>query len=428
MKCILLILAILSSLTLKVQPSSSGLGKAGNDTVSLADCFRLADTQNLSLQVAGKGVEKARLMEGTAWDIEKAGLTLSQNPTSGGSPDNALSLSQTIDFPTRYVARRHWLKAETSSRQREAVVVANQLRGQIASLYYELVYERERLRVLRRQDTILSRYETIATARYQAGEARQLEPLSAGRLRHENRLALGMAQTEYANTQAELARLLGTDAWVEPSPQLRPDAGAGLSSSGLQAFASRFSQTPEGRLADARLRVADEAVKVERSAYAPSLTLALRTQMVIKGWNPYHVDRGWNDGNFMGFEVGVGLPLFTKAAKARVRAAKKERERMRLRNEEEAKTRQNEYIVASNRMKAAGDQLAYYASSGISDACKAADISAMAYEKGEISYLEYVSALQQSIDTHLKYIAAVNDYNQATLTLLTLDGRWESGN
>lgn len=386
-------------------------------TMTLEGCFKIADENNVALQASRMNADKARLLEGTAWDVDKTDLTLSQDPTSGGSPDNALSLSQTIDFPTRYIARRHQLEAETDLRQSEVAVINNRLRGQIASLYYQLAYDKDKLRILESQDTILARYEDIATKRYQAGEVRQLEPLNASRLRSENQLELSVVQTEYANTQAELARLLGADIKVEPSIQL--DSSLFVLPSSLPF---NFAQTPEGQLAESRLHVADEAIKVEKSAYAPSITLSLRTQMVIKGWNPYHVDRGWNDGNFMGFEIGVGLPIFTRATKARVRAARKEREQMQLQNQNEANAKYCEYTIANNRLHVARNRLSYFISKGNGEAAKSADISAKAYESGEISYIEYVAALQQSIDTQLKYAAAVNDYNQAAIKLSTLNG------
>lgn len=400
-------------------------------TMSLDECLRLATDNNVSLRAAKINVDKARLMEGTAWDIDKTDLTLSQDPTSGGSPDNALSVSQTIDFPTRYVARRHQFKAETRSSQSELAVLGNQLHGQVAALYYKLVYERERIRILLSQDTILARYEDIATKRYEAGEVRQLEPLNASRLRHENQLASNMAETEYANTQAELARLIGTNAKVEPVEKALMPIACDNSDSGTSTLSHSptltydYSQTPEGQLAEAQLRVADEAVKVERTGYLPSLTLSLHTQMVIKGWNPYNVNRGWNDGNFMGFEIGVGIPIFNGATRARVRAARKEREQLALQASGEAQLRGMQYSTAINNMLAARNQLDYYLRLGNKQSDKAADISALAYEGGEISYIEYVSAMQQSIDTKLKYASAINDYNQTVIKLMTLSGSFK---
>lgn len=389
---------------------------AAAQTMSLEQCLKLADDNSMVLQAAKLGVDKSRIMERTAWDIDKTDLTLSQDPTSGGSPDNALSLSQSIDFPTRYVARRHQLKAETNAKRAEVSVVGNQLHGQIASLYYTLVYQREKLRILQSQDTILRHYEDIATKRWNAGEARQLEPLNARRLLHENLLAINSVQTEYAAVQTEMARLMGTDGAVEPLEQSHAPIAFGADGT------YNYAQTAEGQLAESRLRAADEAVKVEKSAYAPSLSLALRTQMVIKGWNPYHVDRGWNNGNFMGFEVGVGIPIFNSATRARVKAARKEREQLRLQAQDEAAGKQGEYYIASKRMLAAQGQLRYYSSAGIADAVKAERISSQAYESGEINYIEYVAAMQTGIDTQLKYAAAVNEYNQAVIKLMTLKG------
>ena len=65
----------------------------------------MALEKNPQMQVANKSVERAKALQGTAWEIDKTELSLSQDPTSGGSPDNALSLSQSIEFPTYYIAR-----------------------------------------------------------------------------------------------------------------------------------------------------------------------------------------------------------------------------------------------------------------------------------------------------------------------------------
>ncbi len=389
---------------------------ASAQSLSLGQCLQMASDNNIALRAAKTGVEKSRIMEGMAWDLDKTELSLGQDPTSGGSPDNALTLSQTIDFPTTYVARRHQLKAETRSAEAEAEVVANSVRGEVAALYYQLVYQREKLRILQSQDSILGRYSDIAAKRYQAGEVRQLEPLNASRLRHENLLAMDVAKAEMANTQARLARLIGGNVNVEPTEQrLAP-----------VAFSARYdynySLTPQGQLLQSRLSAADEAVKVAKTGYAPSLSLGLRTQMVIKGWNPYHVNRGWNDGNFMGFEVGVGIPIFNGATRARVKAARKEREMMQLQASADDQRLQTEYTVAKNRVEAARSQMEYYTATGISEAMRAVDISAQAYESGEIGYIEYVSAMTQGIDTRLRQASVVNDYNQAVISLKTLLG------
>lgn len=402
MKRILFILAAIVPITTSAQ------------TISLEQCLQIASEYNISMKAARASVDKSRILEGTAWDLDKTELSLSQDPTSGGSPDNALTLSQSIDFPTTYVARRHQLKAETQVQQAEASVVDKNIRGQITALYYQLIYQQAKIRLLQSQDTILQHYKDIATKRYDAGEVRQLEPLNARRLLHENKLALDAAKSDFSSTQTEMARLIGKNIKLIPAEnELKPFA-----TDGNTVF--NFDQTAEGLLSQTQLTATDKAVKVAKTGYAPTLSLGLRTQMVIKGWNPYHVDRGWNDGNFMGFEFGIGIPIFNSATRARVKAAKKERELMELQVQDMTTQRESEYTVARNRLLTAKNQLDYYKSTGIEDAKKTVDVSAKAYENGEIGYIEYVSAMQQGIDTSLKYAAAVNDYNQAVITIRTL--------
>lgn len=386
------------------------------ERLTLQQCMDRACQGNLSLQAARKGTERAQTLQGTAWDLGKTELTLGQDPTSGASPDNALTLSQTMDFPTVYVARRRQLKAETRVAEGEADVLRNEVRSRVASLYCQLLYQNERIRILQRQNSLLQAYAVMAQKRHEAGDVRQVEPLSARRMLQDNLLETDMAKAECTNLQATLSRLTGATGTIQPADTtLAPIDGA--ANGGFS-----YAQTPDGQLARARLAVADEAVKVAKSDYAPSLSLALRTQMVIKGWNPYHVDRSWNNGNFMGFEVGVGLPLFSGSTRAKVKAAKKEREITQLQIDSQTQELQEAYTAAVNSMVVAKRRMEYYVSSGNADAAEISRLSALDYASGEIGYVEYVDALEKDIDAQLKRAAAINDYNQAVVALKKLQG------
>lgn len=394
-------------------PSISGKSV---ERLTLQQCMDRASQGNLSLRAAQKGVERAQALQGTAWDLDKTDLTFGQDPTSGATPDNALTLSQSMEFPTVYVARRHQLKAETQVAEGEAGVLRNQVRSQVASLYCQWLYQNERVRILQRQDSLLQAYADMASKRYEAGDVRQVEPLSARRMLQDNLLETDMAKADRANVQATLARLIDFAGTIVPADTalvpIAEGADGGYS----------YAQTPDGQLANARMAVADQAVKVAKSDYAPSLSLALRTQMVIKGWNPYHVDRSWNNGNFMGFEVGVGLPLFNGSTRAKVKAAKKEREMTQLELANQAQEQQEAYTAAVNSMLVAKKRMEYYVSSGNADASEMSRLSAHDYASGEISYVEYVDALEKDIDAQLKRAAAINDYNQAVVALKKLQG------
>ena len=188
--------------------------------------------------------------------------------------------------------------------------------------------------------------------------------------------------------------------------------------------AYNYRQTPDGLYATDRIHVADQAVRVAKNGFVPSLSLSLRNQMVISSWNPYNQDRSrFDGGNFMGFEVGVGIPLFFGATRAKVKAAQKEREMVVLEMQEQELQRQQEYLSALSRMNAAFVKYTYYNEDGREQSEKMTQQGLLEYSQGEISYLEYMNILQEAIDLRLKRAAAINDYNQCVLAMQRLCGK-----
>lgn len=385
--------------------------------VSLQECINMALEKNPQMQVANKSVERAKALQGTAWEIDKTELSLSQDPTSGGSPDNALSLSQSIEFPTYYIARHKQLKAETQAERSKAAVVRLSLENDVKAAYYQAVYQAEKLRVLESQDSLLAQYRTLAEKRYKAGETRQLELLSAERLQRENKMEVLAAHNDLETAQLLLSRLVGSVEAVEP----KEDSLLPLD---WKQASYNYSQTPDGQYSADRLKVSEQAVRVAKNGFAPSLSLSLRNQLVISSWNPYDQDRSrFDGGNFMGFEVGVGIPLFYGATRAKVKAARKEREMIALEIKEQEQLRQQEYLSALSRMNAAYVRYTYYNEEGRLRSDKMAEQGLLEYSQGEISYLEYMNVMQESIDLRLKRASALNDYNQCVLVMEKLCGR-----
>lgn len=394
-------------------------GNISAQRLTLSQCQTLAAERNLSLRTADAQVERARIMHRTAWDLDKTDIGLSQDPTSGGSPDNAISISQSIEFPTVYAARRRQLRAETKVEESRRRIVATQINADIASAYWQLVYENEKLNILRSQDSLLVRYAKIARQRYDAGEARQLESLSAERLLNENAMEITATKGQIRSIQLTLRTLVGNDSDIIPADErLVPIAYT-------PSVEYNYSATAEGEYANDRVVVAEKALSVARNAYAPSLSITLKNQLVITGWDPYHENRSrYEGGNFMGFEVSVGVPLFYSATKAKVKAARKDREIAEMERQREQNQLRNDYINAQSAYNNALLRMKYYEDKGMKTAENTASLGALEYENGEISYMEYVNAMQESIDLRFKRAAVVNEYNQTVVALQRLRGEF----
>lgn len=413
---------VLASLLLLTHLSSAA-GVQGFDAsipgekMTLQQCFELADKQNIALQTGRKAVEKAQVMQGTAWDLDKTEIAFSQNPASSGDTDNGLTFSQSIEFPTVYTARRGQLKAETQAEKSRLNVTSQQLRLEIANVYYAMLYQTHRLQILLQQDSVIQRYCDVAGKRYKAGEARQLEFLSADRMRNDNRLEMTKVKNEAENLQTALMALLNTTTPVVPAAD-----NLVISQRSPVNAAFNYQQTADAQYQKDLISALDQEVKCAKTGYAPSLSLALRSQLLIDSWDPYHINRQrFTEGNFFGFEVTVGVPLFYGATKAKVKAAQKDREVALLAMQQEQREKERDYKQGYNRMQNAIKRMEYYSGENMAKAKDIERLSTLEYENGEISYVEYASALQEAIDMRLKQAEVVNEYNEAVLALMALN-------
>ena len=406
-RCLIVVSVALFSL-----PTLAQQGKS----MTLKQCIGIGLTNNYGIKAAEKGVERAKAMQGTAWDLDKTDITLSQDPTSGGSTDNALSLTQQMDFPTVYVAKGKLLKAETKVERGKAEIAKQQLRTDIASTYYQLVYKQELIDILQVQDSVIGRFCSIVAKQHEAGEARKLERMTMERKLTDNRHELLQAKNDFATLQKQMMTLMNVAEPVVP-------AESKLETLTLDLSDFNFYNTAEGQLAQDKIEVADREVTLAKNGYAPSLSVSLRNQLVISSWNPYHLDRSrFSEGNFMGFEVGIGVPLFFGATKAKVKAAKRDREIADLEMKQDEAQRRKDYCNLLSNLSVAREKMAYYNGDGLRQVEEMTRLAETEYESGEITYLELADVLDESVSHAMKRASAINDYNQGVISLLQANG------
>lgn len=387
---------------------------AAQRRVSLDECLRIATENNLIMKSAGIAVERAKAMQGTAFDVEKTGVTLGQDPTGGGSPDNALTFSQTFSFPTVYGAKHKLLKEETELERKRQEMTRNELMRSVSAEYCNLLYTIERQHILTRQAAIYKRFRFLADAKLKYGETGKLEQMNAARLNRENEIALQNIGRDVETARLRLQQLLNTTETLTPAEDslvVIGDQDAALGDYNPEA-------TPLGQMLAQRQRVSEQNIKVERQSFLPDISIAASTQFLLKGWNPYNVDRSrFDKGNFMGFEVGVSVPLFFGAQRARLKSARHDAELARTEAEEQLLQLRSRHAEAQNDLRKAQANLDYYTTQGIPQADKLERISQVSYEKGAIGYVEYIQNLQTAVDIRNAYATAVNEYNQAAISI-----------
>lgn len=388
---------------------------------SLEACIDYAIKHSLRIKTAQLQLQRTKRNEATWFEIDKTELSLSQDPTSGGSPDNAFTLSQRLDFPTVYSHRKQLLKAETAVEAAHTQLTVSELTKEVANVYTDILQSRHEVELLKQNDSILTDFVRIANIRLKHGETNRLEVLNAEQLQYDNKLQLQAAMSRIAISTQQLQTLMNANFLVEPTDTYIP---AMLQASQMAATDYTYAATPQGMLMNAEQKVADRKLKLVRQDYMPSFTLGLRHQFVMSGINPYHVDRSkFDKGNWMGFELGVAFPLFFGSQKAKTAVAKYD---VQVANSRQAIAKAQtdaRFQAAHAALVAAYNSHQQWQASALPHAQQIRRLSLIEYQAGEISYVEHIQHLNAALEAELNAAQATDKLNKAMINLNYITGK-----
>lgn len=386
--------------------------------LTLKECIEESENHNLSIKAAKLSAEKAELMRGTVLDLPRTGVALTQESTSGGSPDNGITVSQEFDFPTLYVARHKSLKAESAFERSNYNVARAEVVKEISDCYYQLLHAQAVVAVREKQDSVLADYKKVMDEKYRQGETSRLNQIQASKIYEENRMELRAARDARDVFALDMQRLLNTEDEVVPSEPATSVIEFANPESELY-----FASTPQGESATARVALGEKNLSVAKQNFLPGFSVAATNKLLIKGFNPYDVEREPFKGNFVKFEVGVTLPIFFGAERARLRSARKDVEMARVMRVEAEQTATKEYRAALSAYNTAYRNLNYYRNEAIGQADEIERLAKVSYELGEIEYVEMIENVQSAIDIRLRYADAVKEYNLSVIKLNYLQGK-----
>jgi cobalt-zinc-cadmium resistance protein CzcA len=235
---------------------------------------------------------------------------------------------------------------------------------------------------------------------------------------NENLFRLQKAEADYQSALLALRQITNVDEPIVPSESELPTIQQPLPT---DDFA--FSQTALGGIFSARATASERNLSLAKQGFLPGLTIGFTEQMLIKGFNPYNIDRTrFEKGNFMGFEVGISIPLFWGGQNAKLKAARRDIELAEIARRQAEQKMNMAYRNALTEIQRAQKVLDYYTRKGNAQGEKMARLSQISYENGEIGYVEYIQNLQTALDVQLRFADAVNDYNQAVINLNFIKG------
>ena len=364
-------------------------------------------------------IQQNKILQKTAYNYDKTNFIFSQDPTGGGNIDNSIGVTQTISLPSVYKARNYALRQQTILAEKSFDVVKFDLIRDIKLLYYNLVYYKEKIKLLDFQDSIYKNFNDRAEVRYKTGETSKLELLTAATKFKEIQLQKKQAETDFKLSQLALQKLLNTDDKIEPS-----DSTFYILDKNLSIDTAGLSNHPLFGYNNQKIAVANAEINAEKKKLLPDFNAGYFHQVVIRSFDPAKINRNYTPGTrIAGFQLGVSVPLFTKAQKATIEAAKVQSQIVQTEALLSSSQLQNSYYQLVNEFLKLQQAIEYYTSGANTQAQEILRISQFAFKKGEIGYVEFIQNVTQAVSIQLNYLETVREYNEIIIKLNSLKGK-----
>ena len=380
--------------------------------VTVQQAVEIALANNQTVKSSQLQISKQQAIKGTAFDLGKTNLNLQYGQFNSIKRDNNISVQQNIPFPGLIKNQHNLYNAQVRSSELNLLVTQQELIRQVKSTYAQLSYFKALQKLYKSQDSIFSNFLKASSLRYQTGETNMLERTTAETQLNEVRNQSEKNIADISIYSAELQRLLNSKELIEvSSDHLKKE-------SWNQLVPDSLMNTSLLALQQQQVEIADQSLRVERAKAGPDFTVGYFNQSIIGSQTVNGQDQLFSAGKrFQGIQAGIAIPLFYKPFAGRIKAAKIEKQIAQTEFNLFQTNLQAQYKQAEQDLLKNSHSVDYYEKNALPNVNLILKQSQIAFQSGDIGYLEFSQALRTYSEIRFSYLQAVNQYNQSVYTL-----------
>lgn len=359
---------------------------------------------NVLVKIQKLRAEQSRQLIKTGADIAPTNFTGQYGQFNSELNDNAIAVNQSISFPTIYSRQKEKLSEDWKTALLDVGLKQLEIKRLTTAVFYEMLILAEKQALLLSIDSGYRELLRVTNLRFKAGETNMLEKAST-----ENQLTqLSKQQKELDITAALLSQQLML---LINSSELRfPQA---------EKYKMEFNTTDQVALESHPLfklylqkeKVVAASTRLEKSKLLPEINLGYTNMSIQNGLNYAQNSR------FHSFQLGIGIPIFYAAQKARIKSAQTLQVITKNETDYAGKQLKAELENALSQYEKNLEVVSAFESNGLKNAKDITRILNTQLQKGEINYLEWTVLNQQALSLRMDYLSAVNDLNNNIIQL-----------
>ncbi len=381
---------------------------------SVDEAVNFAIQNNLAIKSRDFNIEASKSLKKTANELPKLDFNTQLGQYNSIKFDNAFQLSQTIPFPTLFGAKKELLIAEVKAAQIQKDISIYELKNQVRILYYQIQYLQFNRRKLLDVDSLYSECIRVANLRYKTGDTKKIEINTAETKKGEINLITQQNEVFLQNAYKSLQALLNTkDSIIMAAESMYEPLQVNT-----LLDSNAFANHPYLQNIYQNMIIAEQTKKVEKAQGLPDFKIGYSNQSLIGFQTIDGVDKYFGAGNrFSVVNIGVAIPLTFGATRARIKSLEYHKQGL------DAQAKQQSVLLNAQLQSALAQyqqdvkQYNYYKTQALPNASEIVKAAQLGYRTGDISYVEYLYALQTATDVQLNYLKSIQQGNQSVINI-----------
>lgn len=367
-------------------------------SLSLDSCISLAMQNHPAVKGATYQVEQQKLLKKTAFTLDPVNVTYGWGQINSSLNDYNINAVTGIQNPLTIAKQSSLQKEKITLSENQLTAIKAQITRDVSTSYYQLYNAGEKLKVLIELDSIYSEFASYAERKFTVGETNLLEKVSAQAQLKQIRLNRMQMESDINIFKSQLQMSTGVQnisiegEWKQ---QILP----------LQFDSTQTEQNSWLKVQQQQVKVSEAEWKAQKSKWIPSFQFGAFTQSLEK------------KTPFWGYSVGASIPLFKTGQSSRVNAGKLQSRISQMEFENFRLTLNYEYVKAIQELRQYQEQINYFNGEGLNLAKTLSNAASRSYQSGDIGYVEFIQAMNQSLDIRLNYLAALNNYNKSIINI-----------
>lgn len=382
--------------------------------INLEQAVKTAVQNNLEMRSKNIDVQAAESLRGTAFELPKTDVSFQYGNNEGFEYNDGFKISQTIPFPALFGAKKNLVKEQVKSQQLIKSLTENEITKQVRSYYYQLEYLENNSTVLSKLDSIYTDFIRVAELRYKVGDTSGLDISTARTKKGEINILLQQNQVFKQNAYAYLKVLMQTeeDFSIDTEKDYRPL----LLSSAIDS--TLVENHPRIQTLYQEAKIAEQTKKVERANGLPDFTIGYNNVSLIGNHVKNGVEQYYGrEQRFSFVDVGISIPLTFGATKAKMRSLDFQKQSLELNAKLQQQQLKAELQNSLTQYSQYLSQFNYFKEQALPNAEEIIKAAKLGYTTGDITYVEYLFALQTTTDIQLNYLKSIQQINE-TVTLI----------